>query len=95
MRGEIDASNAAWLGARLRGLLTNRSDALTVDLIGTTYLDSAGLALLFALASELELHQQQLRLVVAEGSPIARMVMLTGLHKTVPMHASLEAALAG
>jgi anti-anti-sigma factor len=93
--GEIDASNAAWTSARLRALLTNHSDALVVDLSGTTYLDSAGIALLFALAGELRLHQQQLRLIVAEASPIARMVALTGLDRTVATYPSLEAALDG
>ena len=51
--GEIDASNAAWLDDRLRGALTNRSDGLAVDLTETTYIDSAGLALLFGLATSL------------------------------------------
>jgi anti-anti-sigma factor len=91
--GEIDASNVEWLGARLRGLLTNRSDALAVDLSGTTYLDSAGIALLFELAAEMRLHQQQLHLVVETGSPIARMVQLTGLDQAVTTHGSLQAAL--
>jgi anti-anti-sigma factor len=93
IEGEVDASNAAWTGTRLRALLTNHSDALAVDLSGTTYLDSAGIALVFALASELRVHQQQLRLVVADGSPIARMVALTGLDKSVPTYPTLEAAL--
>jgi anti-anti-sigma factor len=93
VQGEIDASNTAWLGSRLRALLTNRSDGLAVDLSQTTYLDSAGIALLFALASELRLHQQQLQIVVPEGSPIARMVTLTGLDAAVPTHRHLDAAL--
>ena len=79
--GEIDASNAKWLEERLRAPLTNRADGLVVDLTATTYLDSAGIALLFGLASALRQHQQQLRLVVADGSPIARMVRLTGLDR--------------
>jgi anti-anti-sigma factor len=91
--GEIDASNAGWIGRKLRTLLTNRSDTLTVDLSGTTYLDSAGIALMFGLASELRQHQQQLRLIVADPSPIARMVTLTGLDRTVPTYTTLEAAL--
>jgi anti-anti-sigma regulatory factor len=88
VQGEIDASNTAWLGSRLRALLSNHSDALAVDLSGTT------IALLFALASEMRLHQQQLHLVVAGGSPIARMLTLTGLDATVPTHRDLDAALA-
>jgi anti-anti-sigma factor len=92
--GDVDASNAAWLQARLRALLTNQSAALLVDLSATTYLDSAGIALLFGLADELRRHQQQLHIVVSEGSPIARMVALTGLDRTVPTHATPEVALA-
>jgi anti-sigma B factor antagonist len=94
VQGEIDASNAPWIAARLRTLLTNRSDALAVDLTATTYLDSAGIALMFELAAELRLHQQELHLVVTLDSPIARVVHLTGLDAAVPIHASLEAALA-
>jgi anti-sigma B factor antagonist len=84
--GEIDSSNTQWLAMRLRALLTNRSDALAVDLTETTYLDSAGIALLFALGDELRQRQQKLHLVVRPGSPIARMVRLTGLDTAVPTH---------
>jgi anti-anti-sigma factor len=95
VNGEIDTSNAPWLDDRLRAAISNQSTGLAVDLTGTTYLDSAGIALLFGLAAALRQHQQQLRLVVAQGSPIDRMVRLTGLSETVPTHATLEAALAG
>jgi anti-anti-sigma factor len=94
LTGEIDASNVKWIESRLRALLTNHSDGLTVDLSGTTYLDSAGIALLFSLAQTLRQHQQQLRLVVADGSPIARMIALTSLDRSVPTHPTLEAAVA-
>jgi anti-anti-sigma factor len=92
--GEIDASNVWWVEERLHAPLTNRCQGLAVDLTGTTYLDSAGIAMLFGLAKALQEHQQQLRLVVAEGSSIARMVGLAGLDGTIPTHRSLEAALA-
>ena len=41
----------ARLGDRLRAPLTNQLDALVVDLTATTYLDSAGINLLFGLAT--------------------------------------------
>jgi anti-sigma B factor antagonist len=91
--GEVDAANADWAAARLRGLLTNHSHTLVVDLSATTYLDSAGIAMLFALAEAMRLHQQELRVVVAPGSPIARMVDLTGLDRTTPVHATADEAL--
>ena len=90
--GEIDASNAADIGIRLRSLLTNRSEALIVDLVATTYIDSAGINLLFELAAELRQRQQQLHLVVAEPSPIARVIGITGLVKAVPVHPTRGAA---
>ena len=93
VRGEVDASNVRWIGARLRALLTNESGGLALDLSRTTYLDSAGIALVFELASELELRRQQLVLVVAVGSPIARMVSLTGLQRTLGVYPTLDEAL--
>jgi anti-anti-sigma factor len=89
--GEVDASNVGWIGGRLHALLTNRSDALVVDLSGTAYIDSAGIGLLFELAEELRMRRQQLHLVIARGSAIARMAELTGLSGAVPTHAGVEA----
>jgi anti-anti-sigma factor len=93
LEGEVDMTNARSLGDRLRGLLTNRSVALVVDLGPTTYLDSSGIALLFGLSDELRLRQQQLHLVVPDGSPIARVVTITGLDRVAPTHPTLERAL--
>jgi anti-anti-sigma factor len=92
--GEIDASNAPWLAERLAALVTNRSNELAVDLSDTTYLDSAGIAVLFDLSTAMTRHRQQVRLVVAETSPIARMIALTGLDEAIPSYPTLEAALA-
>jgi anti-sigma B factor antagonist len=94
IQGEIDASNVVWLETRLSAMLDNQSHGLIVDLADTTYLDSAGIALLFGLAATLRRHQQELRLVVISTSPIARMVALTGLASAVPTHESVEAATA-
>jgi anti-anti-sigma factor len=93
IEGEIDASNADDLRDRLHSLVTNRSDALVVDLVDTTYIDSAGINLLFELAAELLQRQQRLFLVIAEPSPIARMIGITGLVRAVPVHPTRDAAL--
>jgi anti-anti-sigma factor len=93
LQGEVDASNVKEIGDRLRSLLSNRSVALVIDLSTATYLDSAGINLLFSLAEELRSRQQRLALVVADGSPIARMIVLTGLDQTVPVRAALADAL--
>lgn len=93
LEGEVDASNIHEIGDRLRSLLTNRSVALVIDLSATTYLDSAGLNLLFSLGEEMRGRQQRLGLVVADGSPIKRMVSLVGLDQALAVHGTLAEAL--
>jgi anti-anti-sigma factor len=91
--GEVDTANTGELGERLRAALTNRSLGLVVDLSGTTYLDSAGIDLLFRLDVELRERRQRLHLVVPAGSPIARVLAIVGLDGTVPLHATRAAAI--
>lgn len=93
IEGEVDMSNANPLATRLRGLLTNRSVALVVDLAPTTYLDSSGIRLLFELADDLGRRQQQLHVVLPEESQIRRVITLTGMDQAIPTHPTLEAAL--
>ena len=93
VQGEVDASNVKEIGDRLRALLSTRSVAMIVDLSATTNLDSAGINHLFALAQEMRSRQQRLALVVADPSPIARMVGLTGLDRAMPVHPTLPDAL--
>jgi anti-sigma B factor antagonist len=92
--GEIDASNATMVGIRLRALVANHAFGLVVDLTATTYIDSAGINMLFVLGDELRARQQQLRLVVGPTTPIARMLAVTGLDRTYPAHATIDDALA-
>ena len=93
VEGEIDASNAAEVRDRVRALLTNCSTALVVDLTRTSYLDSAGINMLFGLWAALEERRQELHLVVAPSSPIARVISITGLDAAVPTHPEREQAL--
>ena len=93
--GEIDASNVAEVSAELRAVVDNRANGLVVDLTQTSYLDSAGINLLFALGDELRTRQQTLRLVVAPASSIARMPSITSLDRAHPTYATTAEALAG
>jgi anti-anti-sigma factor len=93
IEGEVDMSNAQALGERLRGVLTNRSEGLIVDLGPTTYLDSSGITLVFELLEELRRRQQQLHVVVPESSPLRRVMTIVGLDQVAPLHGSVDAAL--
>src|SRR5689334_19966095 len=86
VHGEVDASNVAEVGVELRALVSNQSSLLIIDLTPTTYLDSAGINLLFALGDELRSRQLNLRLVIAPRSPIERMLSITGLDKVFPTY---------
>ena len=92
VHGEIDASNVAEVGVALRGLVSNHSAVLVVDLSPTAYLDSAGINLMFSLGDELRSRQLTLRLVIAPGSPIERMVNITGLDRVYPIYATVADA---
>jgi anti-anti-sigma factor len=93
--GELDASNAAEIGERLRALLSNHSTAMVLDLAGTSYLDSAAINMVFGLGTDLTARQQALHLVIPQDAPIARAASITGLDAAVPTHPTREQALMG
>ena len=92
--GELDASSVSEVAVKLRRLVENQALRLVVDLERVSYLDSAGINLLFAVAGELAARQQQLHLIVVPGSPIARTLEIVGADRAFPVHADREAALA-
>lgn len=94
LEGEVDASNAARIGAGIRNAVSNEATSLVADLTETSYLDSAGLNLFFELRTELSRRQQSLRIVVDSSSPVARTISITGLSTAVPLFETREAALA-
>ena len=92
--GELDTSSVGEVAVKLRRLVENKAERLVVDLERVSYLDSAGINLLFSVGGELAARQQQLHLVVAPGSPIERMLQIVGADRAFPMHPDREAALA-
>ena len=94
IEGEVDSSNVHEVGERLRASLTNRSRALVIDLTETSYLDSAGINMLFELFGELRDRQQSLRLVVPASTPTMRMLSIAGLIGAISTHETRAEALA-
>ena len=92
--GELDASSVGDVAVRVRRLVQNRELRLVIDLARVSYLDSAGINLLYAVGGELRERQQQLHLVVTPGSPILRTLAVVGADRAFPMHATLDDALA-
>ncbi|MEU4428487.1 STAS domain-containing protein [Actinoplanes sp. NPDC024001] len=76
--GEIDMSNAAEFAAALSDAVARAGDAaVVVDLTGVEYLDSAGLAALFAQAD---------RLQVVTGPLLAPLLEVSGLAELTAIH---------
>jgi anti-anti-sigma factor len=92
--GEVDISNASDLGSALEGSVPQRALGLVLDLSQATYIDSAGIHLLFRLGGRLTRRRQQLRVVVPDGAPIRKIVTLAGLGWTVPHDRSVAESLA-
>jgi len=70
-----------------------RALGLVLDLSEATYIDSAGIHLLFRLGGRLTRRRQQLRVVVPDGAPIRKIVTLAGLGWTVPHDRTVPEAL--
>jgi anti-anti-sigma factor len=90
IRGEVDMSNAGELSATIEGLVPNGASNVAVDLSETTYMDSAGIQLLFLLAERLKARRHELRVIVPRDAPIRPVLELTGLAVVVRMDDQLD-----
>jgi anti-anti-sigma factor len=90
--GEVDISNDREVLSAIEIAVPHSALRLIVDLTHTTYLDSAGLALLIRLAERLQARRQQMLIVSPPGSPVRTVLELTGLPSVVPLKARLEDA---
>lgn len=76
VKGEVDISNATELALRLEGAARQAGEAgLTVDLSDVRYMDSSGLRSLLAVHNA----HPDTRLVVRDGSLVARVINISGL----------------
>ena len=79
VRGEVDASNADQVGQALHDAVPNLSFGLVLDLSAVTYLDSAGVRMLFDTITRLDRRQQRLHVVVPAGSFVEEVMLSTNL----------------
>ena len=86
LRGEIDLENAAGVGEMIQAAILNRTTAARIDLSDVSYIDSAGLHVLFELAARLPTLQITLELVAPPGTQARRVMELSGLTSVVTVH---------
>jgi anti-anti-sigma factor len=92
--GEVDLTRAANIRVELLRAVTNQDHGLVVDLRDTTYLDSAGVNVIFELAERLSARQQRLHAVVPDRAIIERVLSLVNLRSVLEIHRSLDEAVA-
>jgi anti-anti-sigma factor len=92
LHGELDASNVDSVQGRLLDCVGTDAPGLVLDLTETTYLDSAGVRILFDLARRLRTRRQELRLVVPPDGVVRRVLVLTALADVVPLDESPDDA---
>ncbi|MDQ2790145.1 MAG: anti-sigma factor antagonist [Pseudonocardiales bacterium] len=78
LSGEIDLANVDAVEEEIRAATSHQPNAVSVDLTELTYVDSAGIRMLFSLASRLRALRIVLELIVPLDSPTRRLIELSG-----------------
>ncbi|HVJ97984.1 MAG TPA: STAS domain-containing protein [Acidimicrobiia bacterium] len=85
IKGELDASNVEQVREQILEAATSEAPGMVIDLTETTYLDSAGVRILFELARRLRSRRQELRIAVPADGIVRRVLVLTALGDVVPL----------
>jgi anti-sigma B factor antagonist len=86
--GEIDLANATVVEYQILDAISNQDTEVVLDLHGLTYIDSAGLRVLFTLGTRLETLQIALEIVVPTKSPIRKMIEISGIAAAIPVRSA-------
>src|ERR1700735_5316487 len=91
---EIDISNAQHVLALLRAVFAAGATVVVADLTSTVFCDTTGLHALMNVQRQGSAGGAQLRLAVAPGGPVHRVLEIMGLDRLVPVYASPDDAIA-
>jgi anti-sigma B factor antagonist len=91
--GEVDVATSPQFREQLIQLVSEGKVRLVLDLEGVDFLDSTGLGTVVSALKRARTHGGDLRLVCTEAR-ITRLFEITGLDKAVPLHPTLDAAIA-
>jgi anti-sigma B factor antagonist len=90
--GELDLSSAPELRDTLIDQFNGGHHRLVVDMTEVTFVDSTGLGVLVGGLKRATVHDGALH-VVCSHPDVLRIFAMTGLHKLIPMHATVGEAL--
>lgn len=81
--GEIDLANSGDIFAAISRALTSDHEGLVIDLGETSYIDSAGLALLVEINGRLQTRRTRLVVVAAATSAARRLLAISGVDQVL------------
>lgn len=83
LSGEIDLENVSTVDEQICAAVSGQPTGVSVDLTNLTYMDSAGIRLLFDLVSHLQKSNIALKLIAPFDSPAHRLIQFSGLDSLV------------
>lgn len=92
LRGEADLANVDKIESALAAI-SDDTAGVVIDLREADFIDSSMVSILFDLRVRLRRRRRKLRVAAADGSPIRRVLELTGFDRQTPIDPSAEAAL--
>jgi anti-sigma B factor antagonist len=92
--GELDIAGAPGLGDRIHDAVPTSARTLVIDFRELDFIDSSGIAMLFALSRKLGSRRQKMRVVAPAGRPVARVLEIVEFERAAPVYQSLDEALA-
>ena len=94
--GELDISHEDEVRSALRSAVDADGDGIIVDLTECEFIDSSGVrALLLGYEAQREDGSDDLLAVAADGEQILRILSVMGVDKVIPVHPSVDKAIAG
>jgi anti-anti-sigma factor len=90
LAGEVDSSNVDELLTALTGAVPGGAQALVLHIGGVSYLDSAGVEMVFTLGDRLRHRRQRLGLVVPAGAPVERVLEISSVSGAIELAATEE-----
>jgi anti-sigma B factor antagonist len=92
MPAEIDLTNSEELPALVTAVCTPGVTVVIADLTTTRFCDSSGLRHLLYARDKAAAADVELRLAISPGSPVHRILELTGIERFMPVYPTLRQA---
>lgn len=90
LSGEIDIANVADIGAIILEGLPREAIGLVVNLASVSFIDSAGIRMLFDLARQTDTHRQRLGIAIDDDAPVRRLLKITNIQEVVTLAGTVE-----